>query len=163
MKAIEIEVAIMRYFGIRQNIIVPNVFWGINGLYYECDIVKLTKSNYATEVEIKVSKSDIKRDKNKRYGHSSRLFKYLYFAVPEELIDYAITEIPEKAGLFAIRKRRAMYDFEKKPYSYKVIEVKKPKFRKNCLKWTAEQRQQLLRLGTMRILGLKEKLIECEN
>ena len=57
MKTIEMEVALMKHFGIRQNIIVPNVSWSF--LNYEADLVVLTKSNYATEIEIKISKATV--------------------------------------------------------------------------------------------------------
>lgn len=162
MKTIEIEVALMMHYGIRQNIIVPNVYWGIDGLYYECDIVKLTMSNYATEIEIKVSKSDLLKDKEKMHGHISNLFKYLYFAVPEELVDIALSEIPQRAGLFSVSRYKRQYTWEKMPYNYIVTEVRKPQKNKGCHKWTDEQRHKLAKLGAMRILALKKKLIEKE-
>lgn len=50
----EIEIAIARYFGIRQNAIVPNVSWGL-GFPYECDLLILRDSGFAIEIEIKIS------------------------------------------------------------------------------------------------------------
>jgi len=160
MKTIEMEIAVMQYFGVRQNIIVPNVYCSINGLYYECDLVRLTNSNYATEIEIKVLKSDLKKDKEKWHNHRSNLFKYLYFAVPVELSEFALSEIPEKAGLLSIEKRKIQYSWERLPFAYKVNEIKKPKKNKLSRQWSDEERYKLLRLGTMRILGLKEKIIK---
>lgn len=66
MKTIELEIAIMEYFGIRQNLIVPNVSWGMNGLH-ECDVLILSKAGYATEVEIKISKPDLLKDRDKKH------------------------------------------------------------------------------------------------
>ena len=63
---LEMEIAVMRWLGIRQNLVVPNVSWGL--LNYEADVVSLTPSGYATEVEIKVSKADLLADFKK--GHS---------------------------------------------------------------------------------------------
>jgi hypothetical protein len=56
LKTAEMEVELGRYFNYRQNIIVSNVSWGLG--IHECDLLIITKSGYATEVEIKVSLSD---------------------------------------------------------------------------------------------------------
>ena len=98
MNTIDIEIAIANHFDYRRNIIVSNVSWGMN--IHECDLLVLTKSGYATEVEIKISKSDILRDKNKIHGHIHKKIKKLYFAVPENLRN-CVDFIPERAGFFA--------------------------------------------------------------
>ena len=152
MKTLEIEIAIMKYLNIRQNLVVPNVFWGM-GLRYECDLVKLSKNNYATEIEIKVSKSDLLKDREKRNYHNSRLFKYLYFAVPSELKEIALQEIPEKSGLFIVTSRHNQLH---------VNEIRKP-VKRVCKQWTEQQRYNLARLGALRILGLKQKLLKKER
>ena len=145
------EVALMEHLGIRQNIIVPNVSWSF--INYEADLVVLTKSNYATEIEIKVSKADLKKDKEKRHTHNSNYFKYLYFAVPKELVEFALTEIPEKAGLYEVYRSH-------RDNRYWVNQVRAPKLNKKCVKWKASERSYLAALGCMRILGLKKKLIK---
>jgi len=150
LKTIEMEIALMRHLNIRQNLIVPNVYWGINGLNYECDLVKLTQNNYATEIEIKVSKNDLLKDKEKFHGHVSNLFKYLYFAVPLKLKDIALKVIPGRAGLFVIKKTDKRFVID---------EVKKPIMNKNSIQWNKE-RYKLAELGAMRILKLKEKILE---
>lgn len=155
MKTLEIEVAVMKYFGIRQNLIVPNIHWGMLGLNYECDLVRLSSSNYATEIEIKISKSDLLRDKEKRHYHDSTLFKYLYYAIPEKLKDIALAEIPEYAGLLVVKKIEREYSWQS---PYRTIEAKKP-IKKSDRQWTAGERYKLAGLGAMRILALKEKLL----
>jgi len=164
MRTIEVEIAVMKYFGVRRNIIVPNVYWGIRGLNYECDLIRLTKNNYATEIEIKVSKSDLLKDKKKHHGHKSNLFKYLYFAVPEELTVCALLGIPERAGLLAVRKvdvrNREYYEED---YIYEVDEIKKPSINPNCRKWNDSDRLELTRLGAIRILGMKQKIERLEK
>jgi len=65
MNAKEVELAVANYFGIRQHLIVPNVMWGFTGLNYEADLVIVTKAGYAKEVEIKVSRADLIKDKEK--------------------------------------------------------------------------------------------------
>ena len=149
MKTLEMEIALMSHFGIRRNIIVPNVFWGM--LPYEADLVILTKSNYATEIEIKISKADLKKDKEKRHNHDSDMFKYLYFAVPKELTEFALTEIPGKAGLLEVIDRG-------KGYNKFVRQVKPPVLNKNHMQWKNHERVKLAELGCMRILGLKMKI-----
>ena len=92
MTAREVEIGVADKFNYRQNVIVPNVSWGI-GLRYEADLVVLRPSGYAVEVEIKVNASDIKADLKKRHQHDSKLFRELWFAVPEELADCLSMEI----------------------------------------------------------------------
>lgn len=148
MKTIEIEIALMNYIGIRQNIVVPNVHWGMDFMH-ECDILSLTSSGYATEIEIKISKSNLLKDKEKKHGHNHKLITYLYFAVPENLIDIAFNEIPERSGLYRIYKRNN---------SCFVKLIKPAKRKSKPYKWPIEKRLKLAHLGTMRILGLKKKL-----
>lgn len=64
LNARDIEIAIAKMFNYRMNVIVPNVSWGL-GLRCECDLLIVSQRRYATEIEIKVSKSDIKADKKK--------------------------------------------------------------------------------------------------
>ena len=134
MKTLEMEIAIMSHLGVRQNIIVPNVSWAF--INYEADLVSLTQSGYATEIEIKVSKADLKKDKEKKHNHDSKLFKYLYFAVPKELTEFALSEIPEKAGLYEVYER-ASGD------GYWVKQIKPPLLNKSHVKWNIDQRIKL--------------------
>src|SRR5262245_35861210 len=100
MTALEIETIIAYKFGVRRNIIVPNVSWGL-GLH-ECDILIVSQSGYATEVEIKISKYDLKKDLVKGHGHANDKIKYLVFAIPEK-IEQHIDLIPAEAGIIVIR------------------------------------------------------------
>lgn len=153
MKTLEMEIAVMRWLDIRKNLIVPNISFGM-GLH-ECDLLSLTKSGYATEVEIKVSKADLLKDKLKPHGHESKMIKYLYFAVPEKLEKVALQEIPERAGLLVVRCRS-----DKKSY---VSTMRFPKQRKGAVKWSEKERMNLARLGTMRILGLKNNILKLKK
>ena len=90
MTTLEIEIALMEHFNVRQNSIVPNISWGIANLH-ECDILVLSKSNYATEVEIKISKSGLLKDKEKKHGHNHNHIARLYFAVPKKLKRNSLT------------------------------------------------------------------------
>jgi len=105
MTSLEIEIALAKSFNPRANLILPNAYWGLD-FSYELDLLVINKkSKYATEIEIKVSKSDLKRDKNKLSGHSSEMIKRLYFAIPESISEeFALEHIPERAGLIAVRQ-----------------------------------------------------------
>lgn len=102
MKTEDIELAINNYFNYnRRYVIVPNISWGL-GFQHELDLLVLTNNNHVWEVEIKVSKSDLKADLKKRHGHYSNKIRRLYFAVPKELQEDALLLIPERAGLFVV-------------------------------------------------------------
>ena len=46
------------------HLVVPNVSAGLH--IHECDLISVTKGGYATEIEIKVSVSDTKKDLSKK-------------------------------------------------------------------------------------------------
>ena len=154
MKTIDIEIAIMNYLGIRQNLIVPNISWGMD--LHECDILCLSKAGYATEVEIKVSKYDLFKDKEKWHGHYDDKIAYLFFAVPESLKLIALAHIPKRAGLFIAEKKKSNGEIS-------IVQIKSCLKNKNAVKWNNEERSKLGRLGTMRILKLKEKIRKLQN
>ncbi len=147
MTTLEMEIAIMNHFNIRQNIIVPNILWSF--FNHEADIIILSKSKYATEIEIKISKADLKKDKEKNHCHESEMIKYLWFAVPKKLTGFALTEIPEKAGLIEVRENKG---------SVYINKIREPQLNSNHRKWTDRERTKLAELGCMRILGLKTKI-----
>ena len=148
----EIEVAIANHFGIRQNIIVPNVSWGMFG--YELDLCILNcKSMYASEVEIKISKSDLKRDSKKYRPHerNGNLIRQLWFAMPEKLKGCE-EFVPEKAGIVYVSKLGITWE-------YRHSEINKI-----ARKWNIEESYKLARLGTMRIWKLKwNRIIKEES
>ena len=167
MKTIEIEYACARYFGWREHIIVPNISWGM-GLH-ECDLLVMTKSGCAYEVEIKVSLSDLKKDLKKSHGHGlkwpqyyadkfpdvqmNEIFqdkiKYLYFAIPEALEKH-VGFIPEKAGILLVGEglfvRLLRKPQDKSKYRFTDVEI-----------------HNIARLGTMRIWTLKNQLRKKEE
>jgi len=158
MKTLDVEIAVMEYLNVRRNIVVPNVSWGMPGLFYEADVVSLTPSGYATEIEIKVSKSDLLRDKKKRHNHKSKLFKYLYFAVPEKLQDIALKVIPEHAGLLVVVENNyGTYSMRN------VKKVREAKSNKMVRCWDYQKMLKLAKLGAMRILNLKMALKNKEE
>lgn len=152
-----IEWKIAKHFNIRHNLIVPNVWWGLD-FAHECDLVILTPADYAYEVEIKISKQDIKNDLEKSHGHYSEYLKRLYFAIPEEL-EGCIDLIPERAGVLSLRRRRDNH----RHIEGKITELRKPKVNIYARKFSEMKRRKLYHLAAMRIWGLKEKLLKEIN
>lgn len=67
MRTSDIEIAVASHFNWRQNIIVPNVSWGLFGDGREIDLAIVRPSGWLVEVEIKITASDIKADLRKRH------------------------------------------------------------------------------------------------
>lgn len=143
LKSLDIELAVASHFGTSNNLIVPNISWGF--LDYECDLLVVTKSNYAWEIEIKVSRADIIRDKNKRHRHESRKIKFLYFAIPDYLLN-CIEHIPDRAGIIVVDSEFKTCRTERHPLMWKNYKL------------SDAEKYQIARLGTLRIWGLKRKI-----
>jgi hypothetical protein len=141
----EIEVRVATYFGYRRNIVVPNISWGV-GLH-ECDLLVVRDSGYGIEIEIKVSKSDLKADALKGHHHRDRQNRIseLYFAIPSYL-ENCIEYIPEHAGVLIVTR----YDS-----GLGVKMYRKAKINKNRGKFSEKEMLKIAHLGTMRIWNLK--------
>lgn len=161
MTTLEMEVKLMEYFDFRRNYVVPNLTRMSGLVRFETDILSITKSGYATGVEIKVSKSDLKNDLNKRHWkaynrlinkggvhvYKEKFFgklKYFYYAVPPELVEDTEEQIPDWCGILTIGKRR------------KIIIHRKAEFLYNY-KYSQNEIHNMLRLGSMRIYSMKKK------
>lgn len=153
----EMEIAIAKMFGTRQNIIVPNISWGLQGMH-ECDMFIITKAGCAQEVEIKRTKSDFLADFKKGHNHvdKQKRITEFYYAFPSDIIDKCIDLVPENAGIIVCER----YE------NYRGIElisahiVRQAKWIKDSRKLTPEEQLKVAHLGCMRIFNLKEKLNE---
>lgn len=154
---IEIEARLAGHFNYRQNLIVPNISWGMD--IHECDLLVVSKSGYATEVEIKISKADLKKDAYKKHNHEDRFnrIRRLYFAIPESLSN-CIEFIPERAGII-VCSRGVMYG--ENVICCEVL--REARINNTCKKFTDDERFNIARLGTMRIWGLKRKIITLKT
>ena len=146
----QIEIALYDHFNPRLNLCVPNVSWGLFK-YHEADLVVLTKSNWGTEVEIKVSSADIKKDLLKKHKHKEAIIKDLWFAVPEGL--ETDVNIPKDAGIIVVKRY-----IRKGKTKYHCQRFRMPVSNKKARKFSDEERLKLLRLGCLRLQGLKQKL-----
>ena len=152
----EMEILISEYFDPRINLAVPNVSWGL-GLH-ECDILILTKSGCAYEIEIKTSKSDLKADAKKYHGHFSKRIKRLYFAIPEYLgVQEMKKFIPNRAGILVARWRKERWDGPEDIGNY-IIEQERAAKENGAYKFNDRERYKMARLGALRIWGLKKNI-----
>lgn len=166
---IEIELAIAKYYGTRQHIIVPNISWGFNWLH-ECDMFIIKRSGYAVEVEIKRSKSDLLNDFKKGHHHQSDRIREFYYAIPEKYVAQWMEHIPEHAGIYSYNKHEEeIWDRKTRRYTGKtkwVVSIRhwrNAKINKTARKLTVEEQLKIARLGCMRIWNLKQKLIKNES
>lgn len=151
----EIELAVAEHFGFKTNIIVPNVSYGMFRSH-EADLVVLKASGWADEIEIKVSRSDIKADARKNYGRGhvrANIIRCLWFALPEHLADEP--SLPAFAGILAVS--RNSYG------SVRINAVRAPEVNKAARKMSTEERLQLSRLACFRVWSLKRHLLRDIN
>jgi hypothetical protein len=141
----DIEWAVALFFNPRINIIIPNISWGL-GFNFELDLlIAHHPSYYCTEVEIKITKSDIKADLKKEHSHRSERIRRFFYAVPWYLKDCEY--LPSNCGLIIVDG------------NLRCKIIRPPRINKNARKLTAGEFQKLLELGCMRIWGLKEALM----
>lgn len=153
----QIECAVAEYFGVRNNIIVPNVSWGFFATH-EADMVIINKTGYLTEVEIKRSWQDFLADFRKTTTHDEGKVMYKYFAVPYELrekvraylaecnrMDWGVVSYTESGEAF----------IHYHPSNFGRSDKSK--------KLSLEERFEIARLGCMRVWRLKKKLTDKIN
>lgn len=155
MTADDIAYAITRPngpFPYRRYVCVPNVSWGLE-LDGEADVIALSGAGYLTEVEIKISVADFRRDAQKwrhRRGYSSPLVSAFYYAMPVTMWPKVGTEFPhQRAGLIIVSDDL-----------HATVEQKAPA--RACRKLTDREREQLGRLGTMRYWSRRD-FARCAN
>ena len=144
---LDIEIALMIHFSPRRNIVVPNVWWGMN-FNHECDLFVCSPAGVGTEVEIKTNKYDLINDKKKAHGHNSHKIRRLYFAIPTDLMPY-VDHIPENAGVIEV------YRMENGGHILKFYREAK---QNGKYKFDETERFKLAHLGAMRILDLKKSI-----
>lgn len=157
----EVECAVAKHFGYRNNLIVPNVHWGME--IHECDLLIVTRRGYAYEVEIKVTKADLKKDAGKGHGHHDNRIKYLYFAIPDYL-EECIDLVPERAGVMLVDSKplqTTTYRGRKHTWSRRCDVVRQPEINMLAKPFSDEERYKVARLGALRIWRLKEKLVDA--
>ena len=151
LKTPELEMLVAEHFGIRTHLIIPNVYWGF-GLNYEADLVVVTRAKYAYEIELKVSKSDLKADQNKtKHKFERKTFKRMYYAMPDYI--YEPDLVPEYAGVLLAYQHYGKWFIkrEKDPVNLKVPPLDDNQYKK------------LLELMAMRVWSMKKKFINLKE
>jgi hypothetical protein len=145
----EIEVAVANYFSIFRYVIVPNIMAGGGIFQYEPDLCAINCiTRYATEVEIKVSKSDVQKDLDKKHHHDDVRFQKLYFAIPEKLYKPDIIGlIPLMAGILVVDT------------GGHIIQKRRAHKNNNSTKWEYYDMYKVARLGTIRLWVIKKDLL----
>ena len=150
MKAEYIESIVAEYLNPRINLIVPNAYWGL-GFSYELDLFVMTPANYGWEIEIKVSKADLVKDKEKQKwkNYDKGRIKRLYFAMPDGMKS-EIEHVPEKAGILLVSEKG------------RVRKLREAKNISNH-RFSEKDRLKAMHLCCMRIWRLKERLQNFEK
>nr|DAT75679.1 MAG TPA: DNA repair protein MmcB-like protein [Caudoviricetes sp.] len=157
MNTPEMEKLIYWYFKESSLVIVPKVSgnnWWLdteadpmiwkNIVNHECDMLIVTKNHYLTEVEIKISLSDLKADFKKEHQHKDENIKNFYYAFPEEMKEKALELIPKDCGiLIAVKKECGI------PYR-KIECYRKPKINKEAKPVNDIVLSKIYRLGYLR-------------
>lgn len=153
----QIEVGLAHYFNYRNNIIVPNVSWGL--LPYEADLLVLNKSGYVTEVEIKRSWADFLADFRKEHKHNTHIVSWRYYAVPAVIVEKCEAKLKELDpyktwGLLSYYEYGGVVGVSTVYYPCNLNRHKAEN------KLSIEEQFQLARLGAMRVWSIKTKLYE---
>jgi hypothetical protein len=151
-----IEVLVADHFHYRQNVIVPNVWWGWQ-LRYEADVVVMRPSGYCDEVEIKVTATDIRADTRKRHVHDDSRFIRLWFAVADGLQDHP--DIPQRAGVLVAEYKHGQQNHEGR-FVLRQHRAARPRTKGIRRVVTPEERMKLYELAAMRIWTLKAALLK---
>ncbi len=162
----DIEVAIANFFKPRTHLIVPNISWGM-GLH-ECDVLIMNERNFGIEVEIKVSKADLKKDLKKPHQHLSNRIRRLYFAIPEYLDKPDVIDlIPARAGVLVVVPAKPVWEMKSwlNPPERYISYYTKPrceirrnaKINKSAKPFSDAERINMGRLGMLRYWEIRNK------
>jgi hypothetical protein len=153
----EMEKLVYWYFQDSSLVIVPKISgnnWWLDTetdpmiwrsiVNHECDMLIVTKNHYLTEVEIKISLSDLKADFKKKHQHKDENIKKFYYAFPAEMKEKALELIPKECGiLIAVKKEPGI------PYR-KIECYRKPKINKEAKPINDIVLSKIYRLGYLR-------------
>jgi hypothetical protein len=120
---------------------------------HECDIFIVNKRLYCTEIEIKVTLVDLKKDLLKPHKHESNLIRELWFAIPESLLKH-IDLIPSHAGILTVHE--GGYSDHK---FYFLNQQRRPIRNKNAVKLDIDDLWKLGKLAAQRVWSLRKKYV----
>lgn len=135
-----------------QNVCIPNVLMYQKGhKEYEADLLYFGhKSDYLTEVEIKVSFQDFKNDFKKAEYHNHPNVRNLYYAFPFDMYMHFKQEIDKLIGDAGIILIDAALDNNFEKYYYVLRYEKRSKAIKSAISLTERDKLHYLKLGCMK-------------
>ena len=171
VKQIELLLHNSGWWNKRQDIMIPNLSWGL--LNHEADFVVVTKSGYLTEVEIKRSLSDLKADFKKDVFHKDeRVYRFMY-CLPISIREKALALFHEQYGKVAeLYGHDRDYKYVNEIFPYIIwydekgllsVEPKKRDSRSGARKLFIEEREIIGRLASLRYWDLANKVTELPN
>ena len=134
-----------------RKVCIPNVLmWRPHNTEYEADFVYFDlKTRYVTEVEIKTSIEDFRRDFQKDHQHDNCNVKYLYYAMPIEVYALNKTEVLDAIGnngliliTYKVRKDGAIIE--------QVDFKKRAKARKEAIPLNQNKLEYFMKIGCMK-------------
>lgn len=136
-----------------QNVCIPNVTMHVPGHRpYEADLIYFNiKSDYITEVEIKVTVADFRNDFKKKYYHDHASVKYLYYAMPKDMYSKNKDEIDNMlnlAGIITISEGDT--NIRSGLLKTGVRYEKKARLRKTAQPMSQNEKINLMRIGCMK-------------
>lgn len=135
---------------------VPNVSYGL--LYAgEADLVCLSRAGVLHEVEIKISKSDMLSDLQKKHAHNHEIVQRLWYSFPGYLQDEIEPLVPIWSGIVTV-----YVSVKNGNLIYKTVVVRRPRPKlrianRQNRKPTQEEIIKFLRLGVMRMWSRKNR------
>jgi len=118
-----------------------------------------------TEIEIKISASDLKADFKKEHKHQSKIISRMYYAMPIELCEKYADIIPNHCGIIAV-KPKTYWKWQnasrgtdlgnmKKHEGWKAEYYRQAKHDKTKTLPSITEIKKFMQLGCMRIWSLK--------
>ncbi|MFA5790740.1 MAG: hypothetical protein WC976_06740 [Caldisericia bacterium] len=159
LETIEMELALAEHFDKRHNLIVPNISWGMMSFgadFPQCDLLIITRNDYAYQIEIKVSKSDLIADTKKRHNHLNGKIRKLYFAIPDYLKNCE-QYIPKHAGIIIVDSR---FVYTHQGIEYYNCQIVREAEAKSEYKFTDKEKFNVARLGCLRSWRWKGNLLK---
>ena len=140
----------------RVNTAVPNVTY-FSG--YEMDLLIISKSGYATEIEVKLNISDFKNDFKKKKFHDCKMVTSMYYCVPSKIIDQVKakldTDFP-KFGIISFEWVKGNPNLDNSDHLYFEM-VKSAQKKYPAYKWNRFEIQKALYLCMLKMWSLRKK------
>lgn len=163
---LEIELALADKFDWKRNIVTFNIngWSGKLPIFHECDVLVMTRAGYLTEIEIKRSLVDFKKDFKKEHAHSNdSVIKNFWYCVPAKIYEKCL-EFWKDHARFRINGF-IVYSDEYDWIWFQDYSVENPPGlpEKKFVKLSDEQMFEVARLGAMRAVTLKRKISRMIN